>query len=75
MNIQVRNAVKLARVERGLTQQELADQARVTRQTIGLIEKESYNPTIKLCLILAAVLQKDLNQLFWGEMKNEKSSS
>jgi len=33
--LRVLNRVKLARVERGYTQQELADLIEVTRQTIG----------------------------------------
>ncbi len=65
--LQVRNRVKLARVERGYTQQELADAIGVTRQTIGLIEADQYNPTIILCLRLAHALQKPLNDLFWAE--------
>jgi putative transcriptional regulator len=65
--LRVRNRVKLARVERGYTQQELADLIGVTRQTIGLIEAEKYNPTITLCLRLAQVLHKSLTDLFWGE--------
>ena len=65
--VRVRNGVKLARVERGYTQQELADRIGVVRQTIGLIEAERYNPTIVLCLRLAQVLHKPLTDLFWTE--------
>ena len=43
--------LKLARVENGLSQQELAERVEVTRQTIGLIEKGRYNPTIKRWMI------------------------
>lgn len=57
--------LKLARVEKGLSQQELADLCEVTRQTIGLIEKGKYNPTLKLCVKLAQVLDRTLNDLFW----------
>jgi len=66
-DVSVRNRVKLARVERGYTQQELADLIGVTRQTIGLIEAERYNPTITLCLGLTRALGKSLNDLFWAE--------
>ncbi|MBN1460156.1 MAG: helix-turn-helix transcriptional regulator [Armatimonadetes bacterium] len=65
--LRVRNRVKLARVERRYTQQELADLIGVTRQTIGLIEAERYNPTIILCLRLAQALDKSLTDLFWME--------
>ena len=65
--IRVQNRVKLARVEKGLTQAELARQAGVTRQTIGLIEVGKYNPTIKLCLLLAQITGKSLDALFWAD--------
>jgi putative transcriptional regulator len=68
--IEIENRVKLARVEKGLTQEELADRIGVTRQTIGLIEAGKYNPTLKLCLMLARVTDKSLNDLFW--VKGEK---
>jgi putative transcriptional regulator len=68
--LEFENRVKLARVEKGLTQEELADRIGVTRQTIGLIEAGKYNPTLKLCLMLAKVTGKRLDDLFW--VKGEK---
>lgn len=62
---------KLARVAKDLTQQELADQVEATRQTIGLIEKGRYNPSINLCIRIAKVLDKTLDQLFWEETEDE----
>ena len=59
--------LKMARVEKQLSQQELADLCEVTRQTIGLIEKGKYNPTINLCIKIAQVLGKTLNELLWDE--------
>ena len=64
-DITFENSLKLARVEKGLTQLELSELAGVTRQTIGLIESGKYNPTLKLCLILARVTEKSLDNLFW----------
>jgi len=57
--------MKLARVEKGLSQQELADLVGATRQTIGLIEKGKYNPTLNLCKGISKALNKTLNDLFW----------
>ena len=59
--------LKIARIEKGLSQQQLADEIGVTRQTIGLIEKGQYNPTLNLCVKLAKVLNKTLNDLFWED--------
>jgi len=71
--ITIRNKLKLARVEKDLTQEELADLIGVTRQTIGLIEAGKYNPSLKLCLAMSKVLDKGLDQLFWiGDESDEK---
>ena len=59
--------LKIARIEKRLSQQELADLVEVTRQTIGLIEKGKYNPSINLCVKIAKVLDKTLNDLFWED--------
>lgn len=48
-----------------LTQQELAEKIGVTRQTISLIEKEKYNPTLKLCLNICYAVNKTLDEIFW----------
>lgn len=72
----MKNKVKMARVEASLTQEELANKAKVTRQTISLIEKGKYNPTLKLCLEICYALDKSLDELFWvskGEFNNEKN--
>ena len=63
----VKNSVRQSRGEAKLTQEELADMIGATRQTIGLIEKEKYNPTIALCLKISRVLNKSIDQLFWLE--------
>jgi putative transcriptional regulator len=68
--IYIENRVKLARVEKGLTQEQLADLVGVTRQTIILIEAGKYNPTLKLCLMVKKVTGKNLDELFW--IKGEK---
>ena len=59
--------LRLARIEKNLNQQELADLVEVTRQTIGLIEKGSYNPTLNLCIKIAKALDRTLDELFWEE--------
>ncbi|WP_100330010.1 helix-turn-helix transcriptional regulator [Bacillus xiapuensis] len=61
----MRNRIKLARVEKGLTQQQLAQEVNATRQTIGLIEKGQYNPSLQLCVAIAKALGKTLDELFW----------
>lgn len=59
------NKIKLARMEKGLTQAQLAAQINATRQTVGLIEKGQYNPSLQLCIAIAKTLDKTLDELFW----------
>lgn len=61
------NRIKIARMEKGLTQSDLAKQVGATRQTIGLIEKGAFNPSLQLCIAIAKTLDKTLNDLFWEE--------
>jgi putative transcriptional regulator len=59
--------IKIARVENQMSQQDLADTVGATRQTIGLIEKGKYNPSLKLCISIAKALGKTLDDLFWEQ--------
>lgn len=61
------NRIKIARMEKGLTQSDLAKKVGATRQTIGLIEKGDFNPSLQLCIAIAKILDKTLNDLFWEE--------
>ncbi len=63
--------LKLARIEKNLTQQDLADLVQVTRQTIGLVEKGDYNPSLKLCINIAKALDRTLDELFWEDEDHE----
>ncbi|MDN2452191.1 helix-turn-helix transcriptional regulator [Lactobacillus sp. UCMA15818] len=69
----LKNRVKVFRVEAGLSQKELSFSADVTRQTMSLIEKGEYNPSISLCLRICYKLDKTLNEVFWlNEEKFER---
>ncbi|QNM05159.1 helix-turn-helix transcriptional regulator [Qiania dongpingensis] len=59
--------MKIARMEKDLSQIELAERVGVTRQTIGMIEAGDYNPTLKLCIAICRELGKTLDDLFWEE--------
>ncbi|TSO25563.1 helix-turn-helix transcriptional regulator [Lactobacillus sp. LL6] len=61
------NKVKLFREKLNKSQKEVAKEIGVTRQTISLIEVGKYNPTLKLCVLLAKSLHTDLNTLFWSD--------
>ncbi len=60
-------AVRLARMEKGMTQKDLAQAVGVSRQTMNAIEQGDYNPTIRLCRAICKVLGKTLDELFGEE--------
>lgn len=61
----MKNNVKITRMRLAMTQEQLAMKAGVTRQTVGLIEKGEYNPSLQLCVAIAKILNKTLDELFW----------
>lgn len=63
----MRNQVRQYRLSAELTQQQLADEIGATRQTLSLIEKGEYNPSLRLCLAICWALNKTLDELFWTE--------
>ena len=57
--------MKIARIEKDLSQEQLADKIGVTRQTISMIEAGKFNPSLQLCISICRDLDKTLNDLFW----------
>lgn len=66
------NRLKDTRLEKQLTQETLADQVGVTRQTIIAIEREKFVPSVRLALELAQALEVPVSDLFW--LDNRKRS-
>ena len=61
----LKNKVKEARSEKGLSQAQLAEMVGVSRNTISSIELGQFNPTAKLALILCIALDKKFEELFY----------
>ena len=61
----LKNNVKKTRVEKGLSQQELAHMVGVSRNTISSIETLQFSPTAKLALIICIALDKKLEDIFY----------
>ena len=59
--------LKSARAAKDLSQQQLAELVKVSRQTISAIEKGDYNPTINLCIAICKALDKTIDELFCEE--------
>ncbi len=61
----LKNRLKEARTEKGLSQAALAELVGVSRNTISSIETGQFNPTAKLALILCVALDKKFEELFY----------
>lgn len=57
--------LKVARAERGLSQEEFAKMIGASRQTISAIEKGAFNPSAKLALIMCTALDMKFEELFY----------
>ncbi|PRT15285.1 helix-turn-helix transcriptional regulator [Bacillus wiedmannii] len=58
------NRITVYRAEKGWTQQELANQVNVSRQTIVNIEKNRYTPSVALAYKIAHVFNVDITDVF-----------
>ncbi len=58
------NRIRVLRMEKGLSQEELARRCGVTRQTVNAIENNKYDPTLSLAFRLADELGTTVDALF-----------
>jgi len=65
----IRNRVKELRETKGWTQQELADQVGVSRQSINSIERNRYVPSLELALLFARIFGISTDEIFKLEKK------
>ena len=63
----LRNRLKDARVQNGLSQSQLAEMVGVSRNTISSIETGQFNPTAKLALVLCIAMDRKFEDLFYFE--------
>ena len=63
----MKNTIRVARAERRMTQQELADTTGVSRQTINAIESGKFTPSTALALKIARTFEKSVEEIFFLE--------
>lgn len=61
----LQNRLKELRAKQGLNQQQLGIRVGASRQTISLIERGDYNPSITLALRISQVFQVPVEQVFY----------
>lgn len=67
----VNNNVRHYRRLLNLTQEEFADQIGVHRQTVIAIEKQKYEPSIAVVLMISLVLKEPIERLFFFDCEIE----
>ncbi len=60
----MKNKIKLLRIERQMSQQDLADALNVSRQTINAIEQGKYSPSLPLAFALAQKFEQPIESIF-----------
>mgnify|MGYP006215154663 CR=1 FL=1 len=60
----MRNTIKVERAKKDLTQQDLAEKVKVSRQTINSIEAGKYVPSTILALKIARVFETSVEVVF-----------
>jgi putative transcriptional regulator len=68
----IRNQIRELRGHREMTQQELADQVGVTRQTVIAMEQDKYSPSLETAFKVAVVLGVSLEQCFQYDPRGKR---
>ncbi|HEX9199365.1 MAG TPA: helix-turn-helix transcriptional regulator [Acidobacteriaceae bacterium] len=68
----IRNSIRDLRATREMTQQELADQVGVTRQTVIAIEQDKYSPSLETAFKVAIALGVSLEQCFQYDPRGKR---
>ena len=64
-SLKLKNNLKEIRTNKNLSQEQLASLVGTTRQTIISIEKQVFNPTAKLALLLCVALDCKFEEIFF----------
>lgn len=67
----MKNRLEELRREKGIKQEELAAAMAVSRQTIGSLENERYNPSLTLAFKLAQYFDLSIEEIFIYQEENE----
>lgn len=70
----MKTRIKELRARHNLTQEELAHQVGVRRETILFLEKGKYNPSLKLAYKIALALKAGIEEIFLFEEEDLQNS-
>jgi putative transcriptional regulator len=66
--VRVKNRLKVLRAERNWSQQDLANELGVSRQTINAIETEKYDPSLPLAMKIGRLFDQNVEKIFTLEL-------
>lgn len=69
----IKNKLPVLRAEKGWSQAHLAELVNVSRQTINSLEKNKYNPSLKLAFTIAEVLEVEVTEVFQFEREDKET--
>ena len=72
--MELKNRVKELRARYNLSQGELGKLADASRQTISLIERGDYSPSILLALKISKILKVNVEEIFYLEGVNQNEN-
>lgn len=64
VNMKLKNRLKELRARDGLNQTELANLAGISRQTISLLERDEYTPSIIIALEISQIFHEQVESVF-----------
>lgn len=68
--LKVVNHIREIRKKQGITQIQMANDLKITRQTIHAIEKNKYNPSLELALKIIEYFDVPIEEVFYLERKD-----
>lgn len=71
MNNKPRNALKILRKERKITQEQLAEILGVTPDYVSIIERGKQNPGFHLAKKIADIFEKTVDEIFFADETNK----
>jgi putative transcriptional regulator len=69
------NRIRELRARYRLTQEELASKVKVRRETIVFLEKDKYNPSLKLAYDIARVFNLSIEEVFIFDNEQKHSNA
>lgn len=71
----MKNRIRELRAKHNLTQEELAKRVNVRRETIVFLEKNKYNPSLRLAYDLAQVFSLPIEDIFHFDKKKDDDTT